>query len=63
MQWHLIDFFFFSDVDFSLACIMTLEGLLSGFIMGYGINAIIISRFDFHLLSKCRLLWFVCFVF
>lgn len=56
-------FFFFSDVDFSLACIMTLEGLLSGFIMGYGINAIIISRFDFHLLSKCRLLWFVCFVF
>ena len=41
MQWHLIDFFFFSDVDFSLACIMTLEGLLSGFIMGYGIKILL----------------------
>lgn len=63
VQQHLTDFFFFflPDVDFSLACIITTEGLLSGFIMGYGINSIIISRFDFNLLSKCGLCLF-CFL-
>ena len=36
---------------------------MSGFIMGYGINSITISKFGFHLLSKCGLIWFICFVF
>lgn len=59
--WQTFFFFFLPDVDFSLACIITTEGLLSGFIMGYGINSIIISRFDFNLLSKCGLCLF-CFL-
>ena len=46
---YALDRLLFSDVDFSLAHIITKEGL-SGFIfMGYGFNFIIITECDFFI--------------